>query len=107
MEQLTKAIEFIKENKVYGVDISLHLHFDRDEEYDYTGLHSVNVNVMVKRFDKYIGKERSVIQSHEIDLEGLSIEDCRKKHIEVYEMVRSVYESAISREFIHGEPNER
>lgn len=101
MNRLQEALETIKNNKVYAVGVNLHLHYDQDDTYDFTGENVINVSVKVKEFDQLSNCERFMIRQFPIDLEGVSVEECKKKHTEVFEIVHNQYEASTKREYIH------
>jgi hypothetical protein len=90
-EVLPRAIERIQEG-CDKVEVNLHLHFDRDDDFDYTGCHTLSVNVW---------KDKRYCMTHSIDLEGWAVIDCRKEHMRVFNEVRKHYPLANRREFEH------
>jgi hypothetical protein len=100
-EQLSKVIKFMDEKNFLGVKVSLHLHFDKDEDFDYTGMHTIDVSVDTMEYNELVKADRHVCHSHQINLEGWSVEDCRKEYEKVYQEIRKIYSDVKKAEYTH------
>jgi hypothetical protein len=89
---LDKMAKYIEENGCVKLEMILHLHFDKDDEFDYTGGHTIHMNVH---------KKEREIKSYLIDLEGLSVDNCRAIQSNVLVYVKSFYPNATTREITH------
>lgn len=90
--------EFMNGKDYEKVNVILHLHFDNDEEFDYTGMHSIAIDVWMNKEPN----KQQVVKCYGIDLEGYNVEDCRKEHEKILTMMKDNYSNIIEREMTHN-----
>lgn len=105
MRAVEKALQFIKDNGVKGASVTLHLHYDSDEDYDYTGMHSINIGIEVLRYDEELRFSRSVTHQFTIDLDDVDEAKCREVHTEVYHIIEEKIPQTNKSVFIHKNGN--
>jgi hypothetical protein len=73
--------------------VNLHLHYDRDDEFDFNGMHNIHIST-------YAAAER-VYKTFYIELENESPTTCHKVLDDVLKIVKEFDPTAIKKEYIH------
>ncbi len=96
MEKINRVAELVKNQGCVKAGVTLHLHYDKDEEYDYTGMHNVSI---------YVYKTDKLCNVITIDLDDVSVEDCKKAHLNIFEEVKKFYPQVTKKEIVHRDDN--
>lgn len=92
-KSVTKVIERMNSEEYYKVEAVLHLHYDKDDQYDYTGEHSIRVN--------FWKQEKHCFVDGSIDLNGVNEKECKNILQRVVKLLKEADEKVEYRIITH------